>query len=132
MTSEHNYGYSKTLTEPYDKAITKVTEGLKKEGFGILTEINIKDTLKKKLDVDFRNYIILGACNPKLAHQALSREMDLGLFLPCNVIVYENDEGRAVVTAINPVVAMGRIDNPNLEPIAQEASTRLQRVIAAL
>ena len=82
--------------------------------------------------MDFRNYIILGACNPKLAHQALSREMDLGLFLPCNVIVYENDEGRAVVTAINPVVAMGRIDNPNLEPIAQEASTRLQRVIAAL
>ena len=132
MTSEHSYGYSKTLSDSYDTAITKVTEELKKEGFGILTEINVQETLKKKINVDFRKYRILGACNPKLAHQALSREMELGLFLPCNVIVYENDEGRTVVTAVNPNVSLGRVNNPDLESIAQEVSTRLQRVIAAL
>jgi uncharacterized protein (DUF302 family) len=132
MRTSPEYGYSKTVGLSYEAAIAKVTEELKKEGFGVLTEIDVKETLKKKLGVDFKKYKILGACNPSLAYQALSQEMGLGLFLPCNVIVYENDEGKTVVTAINPIVALSRIDNPKLGPIAQEVSTRLQRVIAVV
>jgi len=132
MKTEHGYGYSKTLDEPYETAVARTVEELKKEGFGVLTEIDVKETLKKKLDVNFRKYRILGACNPPLAHQALTEETELGLFLPCNVIVYENDQGKTVVTAINPIVALSRIENPKLEPIAKEVSTRLQKVIAAL
>jgi uncharacterized protein (DUF302 family) len=132
MKTSHEYGYSKTVDHSYEAAISRVTEELKKEGFGVLTEIDVKETLKKKLGVDFKKYKILGACNPTLAYQALSQEAGLGLFLPCNVIVYENDEGKTVVTAINPIVSLSRIDNPKLEPIAQEVSIRLQRVIAAV
>ncbi len=132
MKTGPDYGYSKNVDYTYEAAIVKVTEELKKEGFGVLTEIDVKETLKKKLGVDFKKYKILGACNPNLAYQALSQETGLGLFLPCNVIVYENEQGKTVVTAINPIVALSRIDNPKLEPIAQEVSIRLQRVIAAV
>jgi uncharacterized protein (DUF302 family) len=132
MKAIHEYGYSKTVDHSYEAAIGRVTEELKKEGFGVLTEIDVKETLKKKLGVDFKKYKILGACNPNLAYQALSQETGLGLFLPCNVIVYENEQGKTVVTAINPIVALSRIDNPKLGPIAQEISIRLQRVIAAV
>ncbi len=132
MPNKITYGFSKTVGLSFDDAIPKVTEELKKEGFGILTEIDIQKTLKKKMDVDFRKYRILGACNPPLAHKALNRELELGLFLPCNVIVYENDAGETVVTAIDPIVALGRIGNPELEPIAKEVAERLQRVIDAL
>jgi uncharacterized protein (DUF302 family) len=132
MKTEHQYGYSKTVNVPYEEALVKIAEELKKEGFGVLTEIDVKETLKKKLGVDFKKYKILGACNPNLAYRALSQETELGLFLPCNVIVYENEMGKTVVSAINPIVALSRIDNPLLEPIAQEVSVRLQKVVAAL
>lgn len=132
MTNDHGYGYSKTLDEPYEEAVPKIMEELKKEGFGVITEIDVKETLKKKLGVEFKKYKILGACNPSLAYQALSEETELGLFLPCNVIVYENEKGKTVVSAINAMVALSRIDNPKLEPIAREVSVRLQKVIEAL
>jgi uncharacterized protein (DUF302 family) len=132
MKTEHQYGYSKTLNVPYEDALVRVTEELKKEGFGVITEIDVKETFKKKLGMDFKKYKILGACNPNIAYRALNQETELGLFLPCNVIVYENEQGRTVVTAINPIVALSRIENPQLEPIAQEVSGRLQKVIAAI
>ena len=132
MMSKHKLGFSKTLSINYEAAIPKVTEELKKEGFGVLTEIDVKDTLKKKLGVDFKKYKILGACNPTLAHKALSMEEEIGLFLPCNVIVYENEKGQTVVTALDPVVALSRIQNEQLTPVAQEAAQKLQRVMNAL
>ena len=132
MTAQGQYGYSKIVEHSYDSAITKVTEELKKEGFGVLTEIDIKETLKKKLGVDFRKYKILGACDPKMAYQALNLETELALFLPCNVIVYENEEGKTVVAAVDPIVSLGRINNPRLEPIAKEVASKLQKVIAAV
>ena len=130
MTQE--YGLKTTLDVPYETAIEQATAALKAEGFGVLTEIDVKATLKKKLDADFRPYIILGACNPNLAHQALQTELDLGLLLPCNVIVYENDEGQSVVSIIDPIMMMGVIENEALSLVANEAKARLQRVIAAL
>ncbi len=130
--SKQKLGFSKTLTLDYESAIPKVTEELKKEGFGVLTEIDVKDTLKKKLGVDFKKYKILGACNPAFAHKALSMETEIGLFMPCNVIVYENEKGQTVVTALDPLVALGRIQNEQLTPIAKEAAQKLQRVINAL
>jgi len=132
MKTEHRYGYSKTLNVSYEDALVRVTEELKKEGFGVITEIDVKETFKKKLGMDFKKYKILGACNPNIAYRALNQETELGLFLPCNVIVYENEQGKTVVTAINPIVALSRIDNPQLEPIAREVSGRLQQVIAAI
>jgi uncharacterized protein (DUF302 family) len=119
------------LAVPYDQAIERVTAALKTEGFGVLTEIDVKATLKKKLDVDFRRYVILGACNPPLAHQALSTTLDIGLLLPCNVIVYE-DDGGSTIAILDPLAMLGIVDNPSLEPVAQEARARLQRVIDAL
>jgi len=100
-----DYGFSKTIDAPYEAAIEKVTAALKEEGFGVLTTIDVKDTLKKKLNVDFRKYVILGACNPPLAYKTLQAETEIGLLLPCNVIVYENDEGKSVVSAIDPVMS---------------------------
>jgi len=131
MTTQ-SLGLAKTTDLSYEQAIAKVTEELKKEGFGVLTEIDVKETLKKKLNVDFRPYKILGACNPSLAHQALEKEVELGMFLPCNVIVYRSNDGRTVVSAVDPKVALGRLDRPLLEPIAEEVGTRLKRVIAAI
>lgn len=130
MTTE--YGFRATLNVPYEEAIEKATIALKEEGFGILTEIDVKATLKKKLDADFRRYIILGACNPKLAYQALQNELEIGLLLPCNVIVYETDEGHSIISIVDPLSMLGVVENPRLDPIAQEARTRLQRVIEVL
>ncbi len=125
------YGISKDTTLAYQDAVTKVTEELKKEGFGILTTIDVKDTLKKKLDVEFKNYVILGACNPPFAHKALQAEEDIGLLLPCNVVVYEKGTG-SVVAAFDPMT-MGKVmDNPAIEPVALEVRQRLERVIAAM
>ncbi|RME46431.1 MAG: DUF302 domain-containing protein [Chloroflexi bacterium] len=126
-----DYAFRTKLNLPYEQAIEKVTAALKDEGFGILTEIDVKETLKKKLDVDFRKYIILGACNPPLAHQALQTELEIGLLLPCNVIVYEEDGG-SVVSIVDPIAMLGVVENPALDPVAQEARTRLLRVINAL
>jgi len=125
------YGFSKTVSLGYDEAIEKVTEELKKEGFGVLTTIDVKDTLKKKLDVDFKKYIILGACNPPFAHKALTAEEEIGLLLPCNVIVYEKDGG-TVVSIFDPMVMMAVLENNKMKTIAEEVQARLQRVIAAV
>lgn len=130
--AKQKLGFSKSVNLDYDSAITKVTDALKKEGFGVLTEIDVKDTLKKKLGIEFRKYKILGACNPGFAHQALTLETEIGLFMPCNVIVYENDQGQTIVTALDPVVALSRIQNEKLAPIANEASEKLQRAMGTL
>lgn len=126
-----DYGISIKLGIPYEQAVAAVTEALKSEGFGVLTEIDIKATLKKKLDVDFRKYIILGACNPSLAHEALSAELEIGLLLPCNVIVYEEGDG-VVVAAIDPITALGIVGNVALESMAEQVNTKLNRVIDSL
>lgn len=123
---------SRTLLDlPYEQAIEKVTSALKEEGFGVMTEIDVQATLKQKLDVDFRKYMILGACNPSLAHEALKVENEIGLLLPCNVIVYE-DDGKSVVSIIDPVSMFGVVKNPDLDSVAEEARARLQRVIKSL
>lgn len=126
-----NYGFSKTVSLTYNQAIEKVTDELKKEGFGVLTTIDVKDTLKKKLNVDFTRYMILGACNPPFAYQALQVEEQLGLLLPCNVIVYEKGD-KVVVAAFDPMIMVKILDNENMEPIAEEAERRLRRVIEAV
>lgn len=126
-----DYALQVRLDLPYDQAIDKVAAALKEEGFGILTEIDVKATLKKKLDADFRKYVILGACNPPLAHRALSAELEIGLLLPCNVIVYEEDGG-SVVSIVDPISMLGVVDSPELEPVAGEARARLERVGKAL
>lgn len=128
----NTYYINKTVELSFEEAIGRVTEELKKEGFGVLTEIDVQATLKKKLDVDFRPYKILGACNPPYAHRALQAERHIGVMLPCNVIVQEAGEGRSEVAAIDPLVAMSRVDNPALMPVAEEISAKLQRVIANL
>lgn len=124
-----SYYFSKQVTDSFDDTIIAVTEALKKEGFGVLTEIDIKQTLKKKLDVDFRNYRILGACNPPFAYKALQAEENIGTMLPCNVIVQEGKDGKTSVAAINPLASMQAVDNPALMAIAGEVATRLQRVV---
>ncbi len=126
------YGLKTVVNVPYEEAIARVTEALKGEGFGILTEIDVKATLKKKLDVDFKRYVILGACNPNLAYQGLQTEEDLGLLLPCNVIVYEVDEGSSVVAVLDPNLMVTISGNAALESIGQEARTRLERVVQSL
>ncbi|MDO9276380.1 MAG: DUF302 domain-containing protein [Lutibacter sp.] len=128
-----NYYFSKSLVNiTFDEAIQKVTESLKKEGFGILTEIDLKATLKKKLDVDFYNYKILGACNPPYAYKALLAEDKIGTMLPCNVIVQEKEAGQVEVSAVDPAASMQAIENGDLIDIANEISARLQKVINAL
>ena len=126
------YGIRTTVKDSYEDAIPRVTEALKQEGFGILTQIDVKDTLKKKLNVDFPKYVILGACNPPLAHKALSSETEIGLLLPCNVIVYEGKDGKTVVAAQDPDAALGIVGNPAVAPVAKEARERLVRVIESL
>lgn len=115
-----SYYFSKTLEMSFDQAVARVTEELKKEGFGILTQIDVKDKMKEKLNVDFRNYKILGACNPPFAYKALQAEDKIGTMLPCNVIVQENAEGNVEVAAIDPIASMQAIQNPKLEDIAKE------------
>jgi len=126
------YYFSKTIPGTFDHAIQKVTEALKSEGFGILTEIDIKATLKKKLDVDFYNYKILGACNPPFAYKALLAEDKIGTLLPCNVIVQGKNAGRVEVSAVDPVASMQAIGNKKLQDIAIEIRARLQKVIEDL
>ena len=125
------YGFSKTVDLSYEAAVDKVTAELKKEGFGVLTTIDVKDTLKKKLDVDFQKYVILGACNPPFAHKALVAEQDIGLLLPCNVVVYER-EGRTVVAAFDPMTMLLLLENEAMKPIAVEIQRRLKRVVEAM
>ncbi len=128
-----DYGMRTHVNLPYDAAVEKVTAALKDQGFGVLTEIDVKATMKKKLDVDFRRYIILGACNPPLAYRALSTETEIGLLLPCNVIVYEDKDGEgATVSIIDPMMMLGMGINPSLQDVANEANDRLRRVVAAL
>ena len=125
-----SYYLTKNTTITYEEAIEQVTAELKKEGFGVLTEIDVKETLKKKLDVDFRRYKILGACNPPYAHKALLAEDKIGLMLPCNVIVQETSEGTIEVSAIDPIASMQAVDNPVLSEIAEEIRVKLQTVIS--
>lgn len=126
------YAYKTTVNLSYEEAIQKVTDELRKEGFGVLTEIDVKDTLKKKLDVDFRQYKILGACNPPNAYKALQAESDIGLMLPCNVIVYEGESGKTIVAAVDPVASMTAIENASLGAVANDVRSKLQRVIEAM
>jgi uncharacterized protein (DUF302 family) len=125
------YGFSKTVDLTYEQAIEKVTAELKKEGFGVLTFIDVKETLKQKINVDFKKYAILGACNPPIAHRALLEEEDLGLLLPCNVIVYEKD-GKTRVSIFDPMVMTWIMENDNMKPIATEVQEKLQRVLKAI
>ena len=122
------YGISKTTSLGYQQAIDKVTEELKKEGFGVLTTIDVKETLKKKLNVDFEDYIILGACNPPFAHKSLLAERDLGLLLPCNVIVYEED-GKTFIAGVKPTLTMTMVGNQKLEKVAYEVERKLSKAI---
>ena len=126
------YHFSKTLRVPFEAAITRVTEVLKQEGFGILTEIDVQQTLKKKLDVDFRPYRILGACNPPLAYQALQAEDKIGTMLPCNVVVQELGSGVVEVSAVDPVASMTAIKNPKLGAVAKTVQAKLKKVIDSL
>lgn len=127
-----SYGISKELKISYDDALLKVPEALKVEGFGVLTEIDVKETLKKKLNVDFRRYKILGACNPPFAHKALQAELEIGLMMPCNVIVYENDKGHTMVSAVDPVETMAAKGSPQIRAIAGEVREKLRRVLDSL
>ncbi len=124
-----SYYFKSKSKENFDQTIENVTALLKEEGFGVLTEIDVQATLKKKIDVDFRKYRILGACNPPFAHKALSAEDNIGLMMPCNVVVQEYENGDVWVSAINPEVAMKGTGNDNLEPFAKDISARLERVI---
>ena len=131
--SNVEYGYQKSLSGiGFEDAIAQVTEALQKEGFGILTEIDVQGTFKKKLDVDFRKYKILGACNPVLAHKALQAEPQIGLMLPCNVVVQESESGETIVSIANPKAMFEMVDSPSLKTVAEEADERLRRVIGAM
>lgn len=124
-----DYYIAKTVPYGFDEAIERATAALKTEGFGVLTEIDVKATLKKKLGVDFRRYQILGACNPPFAHQTLEAEAWIGLMLPCNVVVQETTDGQVAVGVINPLVAMQGVNNPALGPVAKEVTQKLQRMM---
>ena len=135
MTGEKkitDLGITVQLQTTYEAALEKVVAALKTEGFGVLTEIDVQDTLKKKLNVDFRKYKILGACNPPLAYRALQAAPQVGLLLPCNVTVAETTPGQVEVALVDPLSMLGVIDDPNLQPVAEEARLRLERVAAAL
>jgi uncharacterized protein (DUF302 family) len=124
-----SYYFNKTVDMEFEEAVSRITDALKEEGFGILTEIDVKSTLKKKLDVDFRNYRILGACNPPFAHKALQAEDKIGTMLPCNVIVQEMADGRVEIAAVNPVSSMKAIDNPALQEIAETIAQKLRKIV---
>ena len=122
------YGYKKTVNLRFNDAVEKVTQELQKEGFGVLTKIDVKATIKKKFNIDYDNYVILGACNPPFAYKALETEKEIGLLLPCNVIIYE-EKGKVNVSSILPTVAMNMIENLKLKEIANEVEEKLKRVI---
>jgi uncharacterized protein (DUF302 family) len=125
------YGVGRYLDEPYDRALPRVVEALKDEGFGVITEIDVRKTMKERLGVDVPSHTILGACNPKLAHAAMEVEPDVGVLLPCNVVVYATDQGTRV-TAVNAGAMLGIVDNERLAPIAEEVQARLDRVMQSL
>lgn len=127
-----SYTFSKSIPLDFETAIAKTKEELKREGFGVLTEIDVQATLRQKLNVDFRKYKILGACNPPFAHQALQAESRIGTLLPCNVVVQELPDGRTEVSAINPLVSMKTVGNPRLEPIGSQVAAKLQAVVERL
>ena len=127
-----SYYFSKTIEVDFDTAIEKVTEELKKEGFGVLTQIDVQETLKKKLDVDFRKYKILGACNPQFAYEALKAEEKIGTMLPCNVIVQQHENGKVEISAVDPVASMMAIKNDSLRNVALHVQEKLSRVIDTL
>ncbi len=127
-----SYNNSKIVVSSFEETLVRVAEELKKEGFGVLTEIDVKETLRKKLDVDFRKYRILGACNPTFAYKALQMEENMGVMLPCNVVVQEKEDGEVQVSVINPMESMQTVKNENLMEVAQEVSSRLNRVLAGL
>lgn len=127
------YGIATTVPLEYDRAVERTKEALAVEGFGVLTEIDVAATLKKKLDVDFRHYVILGACNPPLAYRALMAERDIGLLLPCNVVVYADDTpGRSVIAVMDPVEALQLTGNEGIRPLAEDVKARLTRVLEAV
>lgn len=126
------YGLGGKVNLSYADAVEKTKEALKAEGFGVLCEIDVKATLKAKLDVDRTPYVILGACNPKLAHQGLSAEPDLGLLLPCNMVVYEDEQGSVWVKAIEPAKMLSVVENPALDPVAQQVREKLEKVLASV
>lgn len=126
------YYFSKTLNADFNEAVNRVTEELKKQGFGILTEIDVKATLKKKLDIEFRSYKILGACNPPFAYRALQIEDKIGLMLPCNVVVQEHSDGKVEISAIDPIASMQAIENPKLLEVADQVRLKLRSVIESL
>ncbi len=132
MIQDTTYGMRVELPIGYDEAVERTTAALKDQGFGVLTTIDVKETLKKKLDVDFRRYVILGACNPPLAHQAFTKELEIGLLLPCNVIVYETTAGRSAVAAFDPIRGLAMAGNDALHAVAVEADERLRKALAAL
>jgi len=127
-----SYYFATTLAMGFDDAVRRTTEVLKNEGFGIITEIDVQETLKKKINVDFRQYRILGACNPTLAHEALQIEDKVGTMLPCNVVIQDVGDGRTEVAAIDPVASMQAIDNPRLKEAARQVQAKLRRVVQSL
>lgn len=131
MALQTRYGFGTKVALAYPEAVARTRERLKDEGFGVLTEIDVQKTLKEKLGAEFRRYVILGACNPPLAHRALQAEREIGLILPCNVIVYEEGAG-SVVSVMDPIAALGIVGNDALRPIAEDAAARLHRVIDTL
>ncbi len=127
-THQTSYGFGRTVALPYAEALERTKAALKEQGFGVLMEIDVQQTMKEKLGADLRPYTILGACNPPLAHRALAAQLDIGLLLPCNVVVYEVDGG-SMVEMLDPEVALGIVGNPTLEPIAREARERLRKAL---
>ena len=127
-----SFGIQRTLDQGFDEVLAKVPEALKTEGFGVLTEIDVQATLKTKIGVDFRRYRILGACNPPFAHRALQHSLDVGMLIPCNVIVYETDEGRTVVSAVDPMRTVAAEGDAAIRPLAEQMQAKLKRVIEAL
>jgi uncharacterized protein (DUF302 family) len=132
MITATDMAIAKTVNYSFDEAITKVTDRLKEQGFGILTEIDVKSTLKAKIDVDFRRYTILGACNPPFAHEALQAELNVGLMMPCNVIVYETDDGKVQVSGFNPEAMISAFDRDDLTDIATQIRSRMATAIEGL
>jgi len=133
QTPTRNYGFGAIITAPYEQAVERTRVALKEEGFGVLSEIDVRKAMKEKLDADFRPYVILGACNPPLALQALQADLGIGLLLPCNVVVYDNGDGTSSVEAMDPEAALGIVgDNPAIVEVARDAKSRLRRAIDTL